>query len=237
MGERRRVRAPRVSEGSSDDPVGTRDEPVDGGVVRVDEKVGQPAAAATEGERIPVEEDDARDIAWERETLGDGDARAERVPDDDGTPDPEPLLESVEEREPLCQRVRAAPLAVTERRQVERVDAVSRPREERADLVPNPGRFGRTAEEHDRRAGRPPRPVGEQHPVGLDERAAVQRPSPLHLAVRRQIERERGDGDENDQREERERDPARPVAKATSGDARIFGRSYLRTLGSAGRRP
>ena len=39
-------------------------QPVDRGVIGVDEQIGEPAVVAAEGEGVSVEEHDARDLVW-----------------------------------------------------------------------------------------------------------------------------------------------------------------------------
>jgi hypothetical protein len=150
VAEAGRIRAPGVSEDATDDPVGTADDSIKRGVVGIDEQVGEPAVAAAEGERVSIEQHDAGHVVRRSETGGRGDACAERVADDYGTHDVEALLEASKKLEPVRHRVGAAPLAVAEGRQVKGKDAMAVAGEERAYVVPDPGRLGGPAQEDDR---------------------------------------------------------------------------------------
>jgi hypothetical protein len=200
-----RVGAPGASEDAADDPAGARDESVEGGVVGVDEQFGEPAMVAAEGEPVSVKEYNAGDIVRMCECGGCGDAGAERVADEYRTQDVQALFEAFEELKPAGHRVRAAALAVTEGRQIERVDAVSGAREERADPVPDPRRLGGAAEQHDWRATAVPGAVGEEGPVNTNKRPGVERARWPRTAARRKVERERRQGDGCKQHEHRQR--------------------------------
>lgn len=140
------VRAPGVSEDAADEPVGAGDDPVGGGVVGVDDQVGQPAVVAAEGERVSVEEDDAGYVVGVRESGCRDHAGSERVADEYGTMEVEALLEAPEQVEPVRHGVRAVALAVPEGWQVECEDAVASLRKERTNFMPDPRRLGRAAE-------------------------------------------------------------------------------------------
>jgi hypothetical protein len=58
----------------------------------------------------------------------------------------------------------------------------------------------------------------------------------MHLAVRREVERDRGEREDEDQREQRDSESTAPAAKATPGVALLYDRRYLRTLGAQLRR-
>ena len=168
------LRTPRVLQDGPDEPIRAGDESIDGGVIRIDEQVGEPRVIAAEGEGISVEEHDARDPARVFERGGSCDAGAERVTNEGPADDVETLFEALHELEPVVHGVRAPALAVAERRQVEREYPMAGSRNERNDVMPDPGWLGGPAEEHHRRAVLAPSAIGQCRPVDPDERAAIE---------------------------------------------------------------
>ena len=135
------------------------------------------------------------------------------MPDEDGAHDVKAPLEAPHELEPVSHRVRAAALAVAEGRQVEREHPVACSRDERTDVVPDPGRLGGATEEDDRGAPFAPTAIGEGCPGDPDERAAVERARRLLAAVRRQVEDKGGERHNYDENQQREQEPPAPGAQ------------------------
>jgi hypothetical protein len=113
-GETRWVRPPRVAQDAAHDPVGARDDSVDGGEIRVDEQVGHPGVTAAERQPIPIEEDDTGDPAWLGKPGRCSHTGSERVTHEYGALEMEVVFEASEEVEPAGHRVRAAAFAVAE---------------------------------------------------------------------------------------------------------------------------
>jgi hypothetical protein len=197
-----RALSPGVSVNARNDPVGAGDDPVEGGVVGIDEKVGKPPVVAAEGECVSVEECNPGEFMWVCEGGGCGDAGSERVAHEDGAVDVESLLEALEELEPMGHRVRAVALAVAEGGQVDCVDAVAATGEEWPYVMPDPGGFSGAAKEHEGRTPVAPAAVGEERPVDTDERAWVKGGCRSRAAVGCEIEHERREGDRHDKREQ-----------------------------------
>jgi hypothetical protein len=118
------------------------------------------------------------------------------VADDERPLDAESLREAVHEVDPRGERVRPAALAVPERRQVERVDAVVR-RELRGDAFPDPRGLDEPADEDDRRSLRAPVLVRDVRSVDANERARVERARGARVV--------RGDGVVGERRERDQR--------------------------------
>ena len=169
MAGRRRVRTPGVSEDPADDPVRAGHDSVESGVVGVDEQVGEPRVVAAERERVAVEQNNAGDAVRVGKAGCGGDAGAERVADQDGSLETEAVFEALKKLEPAGHRVRAATLAVAERRQIECEDAVAPMREEPPRRLPDPRWLGRAPEQHDRRSRMAPAAVGEERPIDAGE--------------------------------------------------------------------
>ena len=120
----RRVRRERSLHDASDEPVGARDDPEDRRVVRIQEQVREPAAAAADGQRVAVQQHDPGNCARPSQRGRDRHRRAERMADEHGPADAELRVERAHELDPVRERERPAPLRIAERRQVEREHTV-----------------------------------------------------------------------------------------------------------------
>lgn len=100
---------PRAAQDASDDPVGAGSDSVERRVPRRQQEVCEPAWAA-DREGVAVEEDDPACLGGMIECVEDGESGAERVADDEWSPESEPASEAVDELHPTRERVRAASL-------------------------------------------------------------------------------------------------------------------------------
>jgi len=119
-------------------------------------------------------------------------------------------VERADEPNPPAKRVRPLPLRVSERRQIERENSVRTP-EQRTDSVPHEARDDEAAEEDDRRPCVPPRPIRDELPVDVHERATIEGGRRLDLTARRRVVRNGGKRQSNDQFEQDEPDAFRPA--------------------------
>jgi hypothetical protein len=155
-------------------------------------------------------------------------AGAEGVADEYGAHNVEPPLEALEELKPVGHRVRAAPLAVAERRQVESEGAVTGSGEKRANLVPDPRRLGSAAKQHEWRAAVAPSAVGHERPVDPDERPAIEQVGWPLVAVGCQVEPERRERESHHKHEQRQRKPAAPTTEPTPPGRAILDPAHIK---------
>ena len=89
------LRPPGIPQDAADDPVGAGEEPVDGGVVGVDEQVASQPRLPPKARASPSRSTTPATWSWVREAGGCRDARAERVSDEDRALDVQPVLEAL----------------------------------------------------------------------------------------------------------------------------------------------
>jgi hypothetical protein len=121
----------------------------------------------------------------------------------------------VHEVDPRFERVRPAALAVAERRQVERVDAMVR-RELRGDAVPDPRGLDEPADEDDRRSLRAPVLVRDVRSLDVNERARVELARRERLVGRDGVVDERREREQRREDDESDDDPAEPASQEVS---------------------
>src|SRR5581483_5543352 len=171
--ERSRRLAPGAAQALSEQPIPAGCDPEDRREPRRHKQMGEEAGAAAAGQRVPVEEDDARYVLGRLGRERDGDRGSKRVPDHDRAVDVEAGLEGLDELRPVRERERAAPLRVAEGRQINGVHAV-RPAEKRPYFVPHPRRLDEPTDEDDWRTVRPPATICQKRPARLNVRACIE---------------------------------------------------------------